>query len=313
MALSKAPGAWVAGPAVRRAAVAVILRDAADGFAEALVLVRSKSERDRWSGHVCMPGGKVEPGEGLLQAAVREACEETGVVFSLGGGGGTTALDVLGRLDDRVVGGPFAGCAGRRAPMVVTAFVLALRESAAPVRLKPHAGEIDAACWVPLGCLLHGLPADTVPMPAYGGDCPAVRLASSSPVSLAPGVPDTAGLLSEWVPAGGAGEDEGGEGGEPVLGERWRLWGLTLGILDDMAIAMGVSASRRDWPPIRGRGLAGSALTTPVVAAAEAAVALSAACGGAPVRGRQSHAGAVALGAVVAALGAGAWAAASRL
>ncbi len=65
------------------AALAVTLRD------EAVVLVRRRNKPDagRWG----YPGGKVEPGETLVEAAVRELHEETGIIGE--------ALEPLGPLD----------------------------------------------------------------------------------------------------------------------------------------------------------------------------------------------------------------------
>ena len=48
----------------------------------------------RHAGQIAFPGGRLEAGEGPLEAALREAYEEVGLSVS--------SEDVLGRLDDRV-------------------------------------------------------------------------------------------------------------------------------------------------------------------------------------------------------------------
>src|SRR3954465_359443 len=80
------------GDALRRAAVALVLRRNLSE-AEMLVIKRSVSERDHWSGHLALPGGRVEAGDAsLLAAAVRETFEEVGINLLEAGG------DFLGRL-----------------------------------------------------------------------------------------------------------------------------------------------------------------------------------------------------------------------
>lgn len=77
-------------PGFRRAAVLVPLLDGEDGL-ELLLTVRS-AKLSHHAGEIAFPGGRVEPGETDLQAALRETHEEVGLVVS--------ADDVLGRLSD---------------------------------------------------------------------------------------------------------------------------------------------------------------------------------------------------------------------
>lgn len=63
----------------RHAAVVMLLRERPTEV-EVLLLRRAEREGDPWSGHVSLPGGRQEEGDGsLLDTARREALEETGV------------------------------------------------------------------------------------------------------------------------------------------------------------------------------------------------------------------------------------------
>ncbi len=93
---------------------------------ERLLLVRRANEPGRglWS----VPGGRVEAGEGLGEAVVRELAEETGVVASCG---------------------PLLGVAERRGPdhhFVILDYLVVVEDAAEPV----PGGDADAAAWVPL-------------------------------------------------------------------------------------------------------------------------------------------------------------------
>ena len=134
---------------LRRAAVALVLRQNLSE-AELLVIKRAERERDHWSGHLALPGGRFEPADAHLRAtAVRETFEEVGV--DLDGGG-----EVLGRLPTVTPQSPFA-------PRVLVAPFVAV----APREYNVAAGneipkslelnhEVAAAFWVPVSLLRRG-------------------------------------------------------------------------------------------------------------------------------------------------------------
>ena len=64
---------------VRRASVALILRENSIREPEILFIERSEREDDPWSGQIAFPGGRVDLNETNLQAAIRETFEEVGI------------------------------------------------------------------------------------------------------------------------------------------------------------------------------------------------------------------------------------------
>jgi 8-oxo-dGTP pyrophosphatase MutT (NUDIX family) len=80
-------------PALKRAAVAVALTEASDGAdGTALLLTLRAASLRAHSSQWALPGGRCDPGETQVQAALRELHEELGVALGEG--------DVLGLLDD---------------------------------------------------------------------------------------------------------------------------------------------------------------------------------------------------------------------
>jgi 8-oxo-dGTP pyrophosphatase MutT (NUDIX family) len=134
---------------LRRAAVALVLRRNLSE-AEMLVIKRSVSERDHWSGHLALPGGRVEAGDAsLLAAAVRETFEEVGINLEAGG-------EVLGRLGVVEPKSPLA-------PRVSVAPFVAVAPAGYHVRREGEvtpplvlSDEVAAAFWVPVSALRTG-------------------------------------------------------------------------------------------------------------------------------------------------------------
>ena len=87
---------------VKNAAVALVLRDrsGAPGDVEALFIRRAQSERDHWSGHMALPGGRLDATDpSLVATAMRETLEETGLDLWVHG-------KLVGRIEES---GPVGG------------------------------------------------------------------------------------------------------------------------------------------------------------------------------------------------------------
>lgn len=112
------------------ASVALVLMETPGG-PDVLLIERSIDENDLWSGHIGFPGGRAEKRDkSPRHTAEREVMEELGLDLS--------AERYLGRLGDIAPGG---------LPMVVSAFVYALRRSPA---LHPDHLEVARAFWFPV-------------------------------------------------------------------------------------------------------------------------------------------------------------------
>jgi len=135
-----------------QAAVALVIR--ANQGPEILLIKRACSERDPWSGHMALPGGRRDPTDDSLQAtAVRETLEETGLDLARVG-------VPLGRLDDVRPG------TVRLPKLTVTPFVWGV-----PADARAHAAsrEVDAVHWVPLDTLRRPETHRDVDIPLPGG------------------------------------------------------------------------------------------------------------------------------------------------
>jgi 8-oxo-dGTP pyrophosphatase MutT (NUDIX family) len=123
----------------RRAAVALVLREAVDGRPELLFIRRAEHEKDPWSGHMGFPGGRAERGDASLEAtAVRETHEETGIDL-------VRDASKLGDLDE-----VRALARGKPVDLVIAPFVFRLR-------LRAHgrpSREVVSLHWISLDRLL---------------------------------------------------------------------------------------------------------------------------------------------------------------
>ena len=137
-ALSGLPAAADDGvPSDRKAAVAAVLSDGR-GDVELLFIRRAEHPRDPWSGHMGLPGGRVDPGDASpLAAALRETREEVGLDLAIHG-------RPLGRLSEVRTHLPLGSV-----PHSVVPFVFAVEGRPA---LTPNE-EVQEALWIPLSVL----------------------------------------------------------------------------------------------------------------------------------------------------------------
>jgi len=135
-----------------QASVALVLR-ARDPL-ELLLIKRATSERDPWSGHMALPGGRRDDTDEDLEAtARRETLEETGV--DLG-----AAAKPLGRLDDVAPSSP------RLPRLTISPFVFAVPRD---VEAQVASREIERVFWVPVDELRDPARHAEVAIPLPGG------------------------------------------------------------------------------------------------------------------------------------------------
>lgn len=119
--------------AARHAAVAVTV--VADGPTAACLLTRRASSLRAHTGQYALPGGRLDPGEDAVDAALRELDEELGV----------TGVEVLGLLDDY----------GTRSGYRITPVVC---WAPGAVTVRPEPGEVAAVHRIPLAHLAEREP-----------------------------------------------------------------------------------------------------------------------------------------------------------
>lgn len=119
---------------VARASVALLIRPVPSDL-EVLLIERSVSADDPWSGHMALPGGRRERDEEALDTVIRETQEEIGLDLAREG-------MLIGQLDELLPSG------GPR--IAVAPFVFAVPEAA---QLSPDPAEVAHVVWIPLAHL----------------------------------------------------------------------------------------------------------------------------------------------------------------
>lgn len=114
--LQRRPAIEIDAPQLRRACVLMPL--VRDGGGWSLIFSRRSDNLAAHSGQIAFPGGRVEKGESLADAAVREAEEEVGIP--------ARNVELIGRLDDVLTNtgflvAPFAGIVHDRVEYVLQA------------------------------------------------------------------------------------------------------------------------------------------------------------------------------------------------
>jgi 8-oxo-dGTP pyrophosphatase MutT (NUDIX family) len=132
----------------RWAGVAVVLRQLRDEPLSVLLIERSENPNDPWSGHMAMPGGKMDSCDATTRhAAERETKEEVGLDLRILG-------RHIGRLDDVT-----AVARGKQTGLIIVPWVYELTQE---VTLSPN-HEVQETVWIPLGDLMSNRFRDTLP------------------------------------------------------------------------------------------------------------------------------------------------------
>ncbi len=143
------------GEEMNQAAVALALVPGGDGEAT-LILTQRAFHLPRHGGQYALPGGRIDAGESVVEAARRELREEVGVEISRGG--------LVGTLDD------YSTRSGWRVTPVV------LWADDQPVELQPDPQEVERAFQVPLAELVRPEVKVERTLPGYDSPLLSLRL-----------------------------------------------------------------------------------------------------------------------------------------
>lgn len=140
---------------LREAAVALLLRPREQ--LELLLIKRATHERDPWSGHMALPGGRRSPADrDLIETAFRETEEEVGIRLH-------RPDCFLGALDEVAPATP------RLPPIVIAPFVAVVPES---TTTQPDPREVEFTVWVPVASLREPGAAGEILIHFEGGSRP---------------------------------------------------------------------------------------------------------------------------------------------
>jgi 8-oxo-dGTP pyrophosphatase MutT (NUDIX family) len=129
---------------MREAAVALLLRPREQ--VEILLIKRAARERDPWSGHMALPGGRRDDSDmDLLDTAIRETAEEVGIEIG--------PEDLIGGLDEVAPRTP------RLPPITIAPYVFTV---APETTASTHPNEVEFALWVPIEALRNDAAASEI-------------------------------------------------------------------------------------------------------------------------------------------------------
>lgn len=251
-----------ATPRPRRASLSLVLRETEEGKVEMLVIKRAANPRDKWSGDMALPGGRQEPEETELQAAVRECQEEVGISLV------PSRFSLLGRLKDSKTSASKYG-------LTVACFVFVQTDKLdVPVAIQQS--EVAFAWWVdtamfyldpvpreigyPLTEMRKGMakPHYKALARLFGAETLFFRcFYLPPPPQLQPrAVPGNAPLASAHI--NDSPDASTGVNGSPDASTRindaldaksFVLWGLTFGVVSDLVVAAGGRTLAFEDPP----------------------------------------------------------------